>query len=65
MGVLQLPHPLPIKTDSDNNILIFSPELDGPARACLKEGGGGANPLWSNQPTHFGGTHPPPPPLKS
>ena len=34
MGVLQLPHPLPIKTDSDNNILIYSPELDGPAHAA-------------------------------
>ena len=34
MGVLHLPHPLPIKTDSDNNILIFSPELDGPAHAA-------------------------------
>ena len=38
MGVLQLPHPLPIKTDSDNNILIYSPELDGPAHAALPIG---------------------------
>ena len=35
MGVLQrFPHPLPIKTDSGNNILIYSPELDGPAHAA-------------------------------
>ena len=34
MGVLQIHHPLPIKTDSDNNTLIFSPELDGPAHAA-------------------------------
>ena len=35
MGVLQrFPHPLPIKTDSGNNILIYSPEMDGPAHAA-------------------------------
>ena len=35
MGVLQrFPHPQPIKTDSGNNILIYSPEMDGPAHAA-------------------------------
>ena len=35
MGVLQrFPHLLPIKTDSGNNILIYGPEMDGPAHAA-------------------------------
>ena len=35
MDVLErFPHPLPIKTDSDNTILIYSPELDGRAHAA-------------------------------
>ena len=35
MGVLErFPYPLLIKTDSVNDILIYSPEMDGPAHAA-------------------------------